>query len=419
MTRMCNRRHFLSTVGAGIAGTGLGYGFKGWFRQGLAPARPSSPSPMKRASAETQQVCWAVSLRILQRSLRSAADRQRGSLGGLAQIYGFVEDSNDDVILYGSSSSGHSVGTDCFVVALRNAYKVSAQYQGAPGCTIDPIPGNDPWTIQEVKVLGMPADCPMAARHVALDYELKKVGASVVKVPGIRSTFELLQSAAVCDSAREQTQSIAHRYWFYPLLPASPRYERSEGVVRILAPTGVQLLTERQFLDSRGQRTGATQARPEAEGFASGFTAMLASGTVPRYAALVEDFRVIELAKLMRYAEVPEHRLDFFLWDYTLATVKTPRYVGGVIREEGGMAVCNAAISEQRGAVECRQERRSYRYEYRGGVEARIEMHAANFSMDKPDVLRALRAAVLSSRPSRDSLSWPVIGAEETHSIPA
>jgi len=406
-----SRRHFLGAAGVGLLGAGLGYGLREALSSQPAPTGSHTQIPdLALFSSAPQEVAHAVSLGALQRQLRQAngrADSPERVLVGLNRIFGFVTDAEGDVILYGQAASGPPIETDCLVVALRNAYKVSPVYNGAPGCTINPRPGDDPWTIQRVRVFGMPANCRMAARHVALDYELKKIGAAVIKEPEIRSAFEILRTSAVCEERQDRSRSVVHRYWFYPLLPPAPRFERGEGAVRILAPTGVQLLTEQEFLDRRGERTGATEATPEAQEFAAQVTAALAGGKIPRYVRLVNDFRVVELAKLMRYMEVPVRQLAYFLESYDLEDVDAPRFVGGIIRKDEGMAICDAAITERPGAIECQQSQTTYRYEYRGGVEVRIELQS-NDIREADSELSLLRDRILTSRPTRKAVSWDV-----------
>lgn len=65
---------------------------------------------------------------------------------------------------------------------------------------------------------------------------------------------------------------------------------KEDGVL-IQKPVGIQVLTEKEFLDRTGHRLGATTASAEAQTFAQRVTQLLMSRTVPRYDTLVEDFR--------------------------------------------------------------------------------------------------------------------------------
>ncbi len=104
----------------------------------------------------------------------------------------------------------------------------------------------------------------------------------------------------------------------------------------ILKPVGVQLLTEREFLNQTGQRTGAAPASPLAERFAQVITELLASNRLHQYTQLVQDFRTIEVAQLLWFKRVPAQSLRYFLQDYPLMEVETPAFVGGIRREEQG-----------------------------------------------------------------------------------
>jgi len=104
---------------------------------------------------------------------------------------------------------------------------VGSVERGAPGCSIDPRPGEDPWSIQDVTVFGIPPRSSMAARFVSLDYELKKAGAGIT-MDGTKllpSLFDLKRDAqALCTRAPDAGQNTAesHRLWFFPLLPSLP-----------------------------------------------------------------------------------------------------------------------------------------------------------------------------------------------------
>ena len=204
----------------------------------------------------------------------------------------------------------------------------------------------------------------------------------------------------------------AHRFWFYPLYPPSPRFMEEESMVLILKPVGVQLMTEQEFLDRTGKRTGAAPASPLAERFAQVITELLASNQLPHYAQLRNDFRLIEVAQLLRFKHVPAQGLRYFLQDYPLTEVKTPTFVGGIRREERGEVVCDSEISERRvahGALIGSMERvQRYHLTSRGGVEAKVELIQEQFVEKRSGVLTDLRRRVRTSRPSPQALLWPI-----------
>lgn len=95
---------------------------------------------------------------------------------------------------------------DTLVIALRNAYAVSPVDHGTLGCSIDLRAAEDPWRIQDVRIFGRPPSCTMAARHVSIDYELKKAaaGALVDGTARLPSLFEPIHVAnAICASGED------------------------------------------------------------------------------------------------------------------------------------------------------------------------------------------------------------------------
>ena len=357
----------------------------------------------------------ALSLKELQRraSGRGPVRRLLGGrsfLGDLSMIHGFVVGDDGDVIVYGAKHPvSPPVETDALVVALRNAWSVGGDYEGVPGCTIDPREGApDPWAIQDVTVFGMPASCSMARRAVALDYELKRIGAGLQAEPIVPSSFEQWRrQASICGREGHHDQASVHRYWFYPSTPEAPRFRRDGDSVSIDKPIGVQLLSEKEFLDRTGTRQGAARSDPLAQRFADQVTAVLASESVPRYVQLLADFRWNELAKLMKIVGIAEEALAFFLWEYPLEEYEVEPIVAGVFREESGKAMCGASTKRVREGFEIQRQVSSYRYEYRGGVEADVVLREDEFARDD-GALVELRRRIVASRPAAGALSWTV-----------
>jgi hypothetical protein len=332
----------------------------------------------------------------------------------LNRLHGFLRAPEGELLILGDRDpSRPALELDTLVIALRNAYGVSPVYQGALGCSIDPRVAEDPWRIQDVRIFGMPPSCTMAARHVNIDYELKKAAAGILVDGTVRlpSLFELKRVAnAICASGEEvgQDRSEAHRYWFYPWLVPSPRFVREEDGVLIQKPVGVQVLTEKEFLDRTGQRLGATTASPEAQTFAKQVTQLLTSQTVPRYAALVSDFRAIELARVLRYERIPNSNLAYLLGECPMSEVDVPSVVSGIFRDEQGQVVCEGTITRVATGLQHDQRVQRYRYAYRGGVEARIELIPDQFVADASGIFAKLKARVFASRPSKHALTWHI-----------
>jgi hypothetical protein len=336
-------------------------------------------------------------------------------LGNINRIQGFIIEPDGEIILFGTHDPETPLlHIDDVAVALRNAYQdqLNNTYQGVIGCTIDPLVGaQDPWRIQKVQVFGMPPTATMAARHITIDYELKKVSAGLLSFAGVLSQWEMTRAASpLCEGSSEKQQETTHRFWFYSLYPASPRFVEEEDIVLIVQPVRVQLLTEREFLDRTGQRTGAAPASVHAERFAQMITEMLARNQIHRWASIVQDFRAIEVAQLLRFKHVPIQSLQYFLHDHPLTEVETPTYVGGIRREESGEVVCDSAISERRMvhgiSVGSTERVQRYHLTSRGGVEAKVEISEENFEEEHSGALTDLHRRVRASRPSSRALFW-------------
>jgi len=393
----CNRRAFLIQAAASLLLAGCHLG-------------KSRQSPDTASSSWNGDPEAAVSLRAFQAQVGEGhfwSTSANEAIPALNQVTGFILDGSD-VILFGrQNAAAPSIDFDSFAVALRNAHGAGDAYHGDPGCSIDPIPGDDPFRVQKVSVFGVPNDCTMAARHVALDYELKRAGAGIQGEDGklLPSLFELENRDGPCAGEQSRSVSMAHRFWYFPLTPESPRFERDSQTISIARPVSVQLLTEQEFLNTRGERTGATEAGPVARQFADAVTALLNGGHVARFMQIVADFRLIELARLMRYCGVSQDQLQYLLWNHKLQTASVPSFVGGVERDEQGRTVCKSTVTQTNTAIQSVQDMREYHFEYRGGVEASVKVESGDFASKD---LSSLRRKVLDARSSETEVSWRV-----------
>jgi hypothetical protein len=289
-------------------------------------------------------------------------------------------------------------------------------YQGVIGVSIDPWPNaKDPWRLQKVKVMGIPPTVAMAARHVTLDYQLKKVVAGLVTLPDLPSLYDLTRSTTpLCEGARDKEARMEHRFWFYPLYPPAPRFTQDEGgvLIRQAGAVQVQLLTEQALWNRTGQRTGAAPASPPAERFAQLFTERLATPPFAPYGQLVQDFRVIEVAQLLRYLRISAEHLPYFLQGYPLQEVAVPAAVGGIRREERGEVTCDHQVTERRLArwtrFEGTEQVHRYHVTTRGGVEAQVRLTPEAFAAERPGALTPLRRRVRAARPSAQAVFWPL-----------
>lgn len=361
----------------------------------------------------------ALSLRALQAGLASRQGRPRhgSDLAEMNVIDGLTIEADGEILLLGRSAPTlPRLAIHDLAVALRNAYATGPTYSGVPGCTIDPQEGSpDPFAIQEVKVFGIPHNSPMAARFVAVDYEMKRVSAGIVSLrPDLRSFHELhrLQNLSCSDESGEtRVISSVHRFWFCAKLPDSPRYWEDDGVIWIRKPVHVQLLTERAYLDATGRSVGKAPAEPAAEEFARSVSEVLLGDEVPRYVQLRNDFRLIELAQILHHKQVSPEELGYFLYQYEVPSEAVPSYVGEVRRKEQGEVVCESHVwKEDRVTPTLRRRERILRYEHlsQGGVRAEVPVHSPDFRSEALPVLAEVRRRALASRPSTDEFIWVI-----------
>jgi hypothetical protein len=382
----------------------------GWAGAGCRNTGSRAPSAGRTAPAsEPFTPSLAVSLFGVATKLRKRAGAGLAELGGLNRIIGVsIEEGGD--------ASWPSLHVDDLAIALRSAYRTGPEYQEAPGCSIDPREGaEDPWQMQKVRVFGMPFSCPMALRHVSVDYELKKasLGLTVLKA-GLPSLFETgSDPISICaDASKGNSESQqTFRFWFCPLVQDSPRFAQDGSAMWIEKPVGVQVLTEQEFLDQRAHRTGSKPAEGAALRFARAVSGLLAEGTLPQYAALRGDFRLLEAAKVMALMAHPVIGLAYFLSEHTLRAEKVPQYVGGLRREESGEVTCDNPVTERAEpggmSYQAQESTRRYHRQVRGGVEASVSIAARDVratSGELADVLDRVRKA----KPSDDAAVWTV-----------
>jgi len=393
---MTRRDWILSAMAAGLAGSGcrsLSRTASAVADAVLEPFRPTAALSFRGVAARAGRLV---------------------DLGGLNRLVGVSIENDGDVLLLGHREpSWPSVHIDDLVIALRSAFKAGPRYQEPIGCSIDPREGEaDPWQMQKVSTFGM-EDSRMAARHVAIDYELKKasLGLTVLK-PGMPSLLDNSTRQVDCSSSqREGPTHSAHRFWFCPRVADAPRFVRDGEAIWIHKPVGAQVLTEEEFLDSKAHRVGARPAEGAAVAFARAASELLASGALPHYAALRGDFRLIEAAKLVAVLGASPAALGYFLSEHVVRKEKVPKYVGGLWREETLEITCANTVTETdipggksyAGHADIRKNRQRVI----GGVEGRVPIVAKDVRTGNQE-LSAVMQRVRSARPSADAAIWPV-----------
>jgi len=282
----------------------------------------------------------AISLRVLQSTLRAGGSQEARRLCGVTRMTGYILDRRSrDVILVGEADpSAPSLELDDFLVALRNARFVYARksgrtvYYAPPGCSIDPNPAVlqqlqavgeklsvattpeekqkclDEWNAvgsgpQNVRVMGVPFDSRFAKVMVDADYYMKRLvnGTVTLDIPGFESLADTTLNLAKEEMRAGRRSSIPalslNRFWF---CPGDTTYDEDEGVIS-LESCPVKLLTEEEFLTTAGRVAGKGRPSPLAKRFADSFTAHYReiAAARPIYKELERLFRFAGLARLM------------------------------------------------------------------------------------------------------------------------
>lgn len=327
-------------------------------------------------------------------------------LAGMNRIDGVVIAETDIILLGRREASAPFIHVDDLMVAIRSAYETDNIYRAAaPGCSIDPRDGQkDPWGVQDVRVLGMP-NCRMSRRHVDLDYELKFVGSGLRKLDGVPDTFSADDDEdPYCGTARGPALNVRNRYWFAPRYPdVKERFESDDRVVLIKHPIEVQVLTEQQM-----RQAGVNGASPEAEAFTQALTRLLAAGTRREYIELRNDYRVIEVGRILRVKSAPDALLGYLLHEHRHETIFVPELVVGVKRTDRVTAVCGGNVEATPRSITATSNVRQIEKSYRGGVDAGVRVDPASFST-APSRFDSLRQQVARARPTDDALAWELM----------
>ncbi len=403
------RRELLG--GTGVLATWPGMGCRRSTKKaaGMSKAAPAAEAFDPTAALSLHGLAAAL------RNQRGAAFEKWARLSGLNRLIGVsVEDDGDVLLLGHKETSWPDLHIDDLAIALRSAFRAGLEYNEPPGCSIDPREGTeDPWRMQKVRVFGMPFSCAMAARLVAIDYELKKASLGLIVLkPGLPTLVEPVSDpiSACADTKRtEREVQKAHRFWFCPLTADSSRFVQEERAIWIEKPIGAQVLTEEEFLDRNARRTGSKPAEGAALLFVRAVSSLLAEAALPQYAALRGDFRLIEAAKLVALLGTPAGALGYFLSEHVIRQEKVPAFVGGLWRDESGEITCENTITEKAmtggTSYESHTALRKYRQRVRGGVEAQIRIASHDMRKSNGELGNVLRR-VREAKPSKDAAVW-------------
>ncbi len=315
----------------------------------------------------------AVSMKVLEYTLKNAGSKQAESLCGITQLSGFIIDSSSkDIILVGKVDSSYpELLADDFIVALRAAHLIYGKRKGntiyitPPGCSIDPDPavlrqldslqrrgtskearqayiekwetiGRQP---QKVRVLGVPFDTHFAKVMVDADYYMKRLsnGSVDLGIPGFAGTMEKNIARAKKELElgldTSEPENSLNRFWFCPGLT---EYEDINGLI-LLRSCQVKLLTEEEFLTVSGEVKGLGRPSPIAKEFAESFTRnyRAIAEARPIYKELENLFRMAAVANLMKEQKAlakSRNPMNYLLREYKVRTVPVSRYLPGLTR---------------------------------------------------------------------------------------
>lgn len=313
----------------------------------------------------------AVSLRVLDATLKANSSKEALKLCRITRINGFVIDQQGrDIILIGQvDPSSPPLHVDDFVVALRNAHmkyaevKGNTYYYSAPGCSIDPQSKvmlemlsvknqltsastieesrrcfeeyqNVARQAQNVRVMGVPFDSHFAKVMVDADYYMKRLtdGSVELEIEGFSSLWNLRKDN---DASNTTAQSWMNRFWF---CPAETTYTK-DGDAVLLKDCRVKLLTEQQYVSTQGELYDSGGTDVLAEQYAEMFTRNYDTVATKRpvYRELEELFRMVALAKLMRETSALSKvglKINHIMEQRKLEAVPVSRRVLGLTRFE-------------------------------------------------------------------------------------
>ena len=166
---------------------------------------------------------------------------------------------------------------------------------------------------QDVKYFGLPPDSHVAAVLLLADYHMKLIGMGLAEgTPGVES---YLETVTPMPDGSAPPMSVL-RWWFAMNYP-SVESDAERELYRI-PHTGVQVLSENEFLATRGERIHTNQSDELNSRFAASFTTEFAaiSGKFPLYTELQNVFDIaLVLAVLQK-----ENLLQRTGWSPTLFT---------------------------------------------------------------------------------------------------
>lgn len=372
-----------------------------------------------------------LSLRVLASQARLNPRKvQVRELTGIGWLEGYVIDpENRDIILIGRRHPNWPyIHLDDLVANMRNVWGNKQD----PYCSLDPRPedirklnrvsaemarakgSNQKQDSlkrfkkaigpQTVVVGGVPRNSRHAHIMIDADYHMKKLSKALVSIPGIPSCLDIsLQNAeqSIRKGGSPEMGLSMSRFWFH-VAEDDPVFQEANGIVW-LDRCSVVVLTEKQRAGSDGALYDSGEEDPVSRLFAGNLTKRFrqASHEVPVYAQLENLFRLNALLRAVYFRNaVNAARLDirFLLERYAYqAEYKMPDFMEGLAnakelkgRERKGNRIEEYTLS----TIAC------------GGVSMEMPVKQDRFIKTPNTPLDSIKKAILSSRPSPDTLSW-------------
>ncbi|MBN1901538.1 DUF1598 domain-containing protein [Candidatus Sumerlaeota bacterium] len=372
-----------------------------------------------------------LSLRVLMNQARlDPRKTQVKELAGIGWIEGYVIDAeNRDIILIGRRHPNWPyIHLDDLAATVRNVWSNNPD----PYCSLDPKPedirklnqvsrelsqakGSDRKQDvlrrfkkvagpQMVVIGGAPRNSRFAHIMIDADYHMKKLSNAFVSLPGITSCLDLQLQIAdqlIKKGGNPDLGLSMSRFWFH-VSEDDPVFQEEEGIVW-LDSCSVTVLTEKQRAGSDGELYDSGEDDPISRQFAGNLTHRFreVSHRVPVYAQLENLFRLNALLRALHLKNAArDAQLDirYLLQQYDYqAEYPMPDSLEGL-----------ANVKELKG-----RERKGNRIqEYTlyslacGGVSMEMPLQKDRFIKPPDSALGSIRNQILSSRPSRDALSW-------------
>ncbi|HAV42563.1 TPA: hypothetical protein DCX15_00900, partial [bacterium] len=318
------------------------------------------------------------------------------TLDGITAVRGLVYDrKTKDTILIGENDKSRATLTlDDFAVALRARF-IHGKW---PLVSIDPTEETKRTNMQIVRFEGGIEDTQFGQDLFDADYRLKKVGMGLLSpgIPVLKTCWDLWMEEAKEGAKRDTggSRKIGSRSWFYPVLPSVSVREDVVAMKGLKVGVFTEVLSaeidgkEIEDLSTFQDIKGDIFAKAVSERFEE------LSKVHPSFLRL---WGLDEMVALTKAIEEMDERpdLDFWLKEYRVKKVKTPRKLKVLKRREDYQVDVYGMYY------------RSRYLEVSGGVH----LMAITLRLKAGDVT-ALKEAVLTARPKPDALSWSFIVAE-------